>query len=78
MAKQIFVKPGEGRTLRNHQNSYKLISEKGELVNQDVTFMKRIKDGDAILVPVEPKKDPGKKETLKLPEPKLKPEEGKK
>ena len=50
MVKRIYVKPGEGRTLRNHQNAFKLITAEGALVEQDVTFIKRIKDGDAILV----------------------------
>lgn len=51
MVKRIYVMPGEGRTLRNHQNAYKLIPAEGALVEQDVTFIKRIKDGDAILIP---------------------------
>ena len=70
MAVKRHIKPAEGRVLRDHNDRMRQIPDEGKIVDFDVTWAKRVKQGDAILVIQKPAAPAPKKQAEPKAEPK--------
>lgn len=51
---RVKIKPVPGRVLRDHNNKMRIIPEEGKEVDWDLTWARRVRDGDAVKVADEP------------------------
>lgn len=62
--KQVFLKPAEGRLVRDHNDDLTPLAAEGKLVVLDPTWRKRIAQGDVIVIEPEKAKAPAKAEPV--------------